>query len=423
MATDDVSTLALFATDDGEVSEAPAFLAIGRSGREERDTLPDEVSKAPYGTDFFLLPDRCAVGRTKTTGAIEMIQSRKGSRKLAAALIPPPGYTRTLLPAFRRKGAGEFLPFFAYAMGGFREDDFIIAAIKTEDNFRWDPSQYNGPDLDRKIKKKLKRHPRNRLLRHLARCATEYQCYNAQNIIYERWEGGIPVSPACNSACTGCISARRDRPPFSPQGRISFVPTAEEIVELGALHLASGQAILSFGQGCEGEPTLQGELLEKAIRMLRSSTDRGTININTNGSRPGTVRKLIDAGLDSLRVSLNSALASSYDAYYNPGSYTFQDVRETVRMAVDSGIFCSLNLLVMPGVNDSEQEREALHSLVESLKPSMIQFRNLNIDPDLFFARMPPPAGAPSGIAAMIRELHEKFPALKTGNFSPPLKE
>jgi len=74
-------------------------------------------------------------------------------------------------------------------------------------------------------------------------------------------------------------------------------------------------------------------------------------------------------------------------------------------------------------VNDSTDERAALLQFIDEMKPSMIQFRNLNIDPDLYFAHMPPPTGKRAGITAMIREINEKFPAVKTGNFSPPLKD
>jgi MoaA/NifB/PqqE/SkfB family radical SAM enzyme len=67
-------------------------------------------------------------------------------------------------------------------------------------------------------------------------------------------------------------------------------------------------AIVSFGQGCEGEPLMQWRLLERSILKLREKTDRGTINLNTNGSFPDRVTKLCDAGLDSVRVTLNSLI-------------------------------------------------------------------------------------------------------------------
>jgi len=75
---------------------------------------------------------------------------------------------------------------------------------------------------------------------------------------------------------------------------------------------------VSFGQGCEGEPLINGDLLCRAVRLVREKTIRGTINLNTNASRPQAVEKLVDAGLDSIRVSVNSFREVLYNAYYRP---------------------------------------------------------------------------------------------------------
>jgi wyosine [tRNA(Phe)-imidazoG37] synthetase (radical SAM superfamily) len=83
-------------------------------------------------------------------------------------------------------------------------------------------------------------------------------------------------------------------------------------------------AIVSFGQGCEGEPLIQWRLLERSIRKLQERTDRGTINLNTNGSFPDRVEKLCEAGLDSVRVTLNSPHRQYYNRYHKPKGYTFE---------------------------------------------------------------------------------------------------
>ncbi len=77
---------------------------------------------------------------------------------------------------------------------------------------------------------------------------------------------------------------------------------------MGAGHLARVRhAVASFGQGCEGEPLLQANTLTQAVQRIRRRTQQGTINLNTNASRPEAVAKLAAVGLDSMRVSLNSA--------------------------------------------------------------------------------------------------------------------
>ena len=48
--------------------------------------------------------------------------------------------------------------------------------------------------------------------------------------------------------------------------------------------------IVNFVQWCEGDPLLAAEILESAIALIRTATDRGTIHLNTNASRPGIIK-------------------------------------------------------------------------------------------------------------------------------------
>ena len=65
-----------------------------------------------------------------------------------------------------------------------------------------------------------------------------------------------------------------------------------------------------------------------------------------------------------MRVSLNSARGGLYERYYRPSGYSFDDVRASIREARSRGIWVSLNLLVFPGVTDTEEELDALARLV-----------------------------------------------------------
>ena len=67
-----------------------------------------------------------------------------------------------------------------------------------------------------------------------------------------------------------------------------------------------------------------------------SRTSRGRVNLNTNGSRPGVVARLVEAGLDSIRVSLNSAVERTYNAYYRPIGYRLGDVVESIGVYIPS---------------------------------------------------------------------------------------
>ena len=99
--------------------------------------------------------------------------------------------------------------------------------------------------------------------------------------------------------------------------------------------------IYSFGQGCEGDPLMNPELLCNAVRLFREGGGRGTVNCNTNASRPDAVKALAEAGLTSLRVSLNSAREEVYSRYYRP-HYSFEDVRASIRTAREHGVFILL---------------------------------------------------------------------------------
>ena len=52
------------------------------------------------------------------------------------------------------------------------------------------------------------------------------------------------------------------------------------------------KSVVSFGQGCEGDPLLAVDVIEPAITDSRQ-TGRGTINMNTNGSLPGHLRRFL----------------------------------------------------------------------------------------------------------------------------------
>ena len=259
-----------------------------------------------------------------------------------------------------------------------------MAAFQTDEPTKWDPDSYDTPDLPRKVEERLERFPNNRLLRQLAKCSVTYSCPTAQNVFYRRWEGGIPVSPTCSARCIGCISLQPSECCPSAQTRIDFVPSVQEIVEIAVPHLKeASSAIISFGQGCEGDPLLQGEVLSQAVACIRAETDCGILNLNTNAGLTQEMEKVCRAGLDSVRVSMISARKEIYDAYHRPEGYSFGDVIASIRQAKDFGVYVSLNLLTFPGLTDRKEEYEALSDLVDKSGIDMIQFRNLNIDPDV----------------------------------------
>lgn len=405
--------LPLVGQPSGEVEDVPGLSGLGRSGITHRIPTNLELVPLPKEAQLQFLPGRRAVAFDKRGNPVTL-------EGLAVAARLPIGYTRTLMPAFRKdEGPVEYLPFFGYTAVFARGEDLVCAAVRTEAKPEWSPDQYHTEDLDDRIAALQGEYPDNLILRQLEICARDYGCYNAQNIFYNRWEGAVTVSPSCNAQCRGCISLQPDDLPPSPQERFGFKPTLEEIVELGRHHLKAPQAIFSFGQGCEGEPLLQGDLIAEAVAILSKIEGRGTIHLNTNASLPEKVQAIIDAGLDSLRISLNSLLPEVYEAYYQPRRYRFEAVKESAMRARRAGVHVSLNLLMVPGWIDALEEVEALLRFVKEYDVNMIQLRTLNIDPDLYAAHVPIPGGPALGIPELLRRLRSECPDLTLGNHSP----
>lgn len=408
----------IYSTLEGEIREEPRLRAVAFDGRplEAADLLP-----LPDGVTLSMMPDRLAVG-LHPSGERQVLP---GSRGWAAAALLPIGYTRTHLPAYEKVAGTEPLPFFGYSAVAGMHGRLYVAALRTDDPRKWHPRAFDARALRRLVREKQAAYPTNRVIAQHAHCALDYSCPTASNLFFGRWEMAIAVSPGCNARCVGCISKQEEEDLISPQDRLTFIPTIEEIVEVAVPHLERAEeAIVSFGQGCEGEPLLQFRRIEQAIRAIRARTARGVININTNASRPRWLQKLYDVGLDTIRVSTISGHPETYNAYYRPLGYTFDDVKESLVRAGEAGVYSSINLLCFPGMIDREREVEALLSLVRASGLRLIQLRNLNIDPEVLLPRMPSleSMGRALGMRTFFEILKRELPGVEIGNFSRPVQ-
>jgi molybdenum cofactor biosynthesis enzyme MoaA len=408
----------VYCAPEGEIREEPRLraLAFGNQPLESSDLIP-----LPDGVTLSMMPDRLAVGERRS-GELEVISRERGC---AAAALLPIGYTRSLLPAYEKVPNTEPLPFFGYSAIAGMHGRLYVAAIQTDDPRKWHPRAFNRRSLRRFVHEKQVALPSNRIVAHHAHCALDYSCPTASNLFFGRWEMAIAVSPGCNARCIGCISKQEEEDLISPQDRLTFIPTVAEIVEVAVPHLEYAEdAIVSFGQGCEGEPLLQWRRIEQAIKTMRTCTGKGVININTNASNPRWLQRIYDAGLDSIRASTISGHPETYTAYYRPIGYSFEDVKESLKRARDAGVYSSINLLCFPGMIDREREVEALLSFVEETGLRLIQLRNLNIDPEVLLPRMPAleSMGKALGVRTMIETIKQELPEVEIGNFTRPVK-
>jgi len=420
---------AVVAAENGEIFELEGYGAAGMSGATPFALKKEETLPMPHGSELMLLPHRRPLVYNRVKDEFEILEKNpfaKDEKIFPVAVFNSPGYVNRHFCAYDDEGIKDPLPLFSYGAVGYAKDGFRSSAILVDAEPRQDLRLMPQKKILNGVKAMQKKYPHNRLMRHLESCALKYGCPAGKNFFLKRYEAPLPTSRVCNADCLGCISLQTEGNLSACQERISFTPTPEEIAELSLEHIANVEkAVVSFGQGCEGDPLMAFSAIEPAIRLIREKTDKGTINLNTNASLPDKVEALCRAGLDSMRVSMNSVRENCYTAYFRPRSYKFTDVIESVKAAKTLNKFVSINYLNCPGFTDSEKETEAFLSFAVITGIDMIQWRNLNFDPNRYFRLMKEieNPGRPIGMAAVIQKISDHCPDLIHGYFNPPKKK
>jgi pyruvate-formate lyase-activating enzyme len=417
----------LYADSEGRVYDHPYFRMVGFSGSSPAALGREDLIPMPEFSKLFYIPNCPPLGLDPNTGEYKVVSELEVdgvlTRCYAVAAFLEPGLVRSHLPAVDYRPKSYILPTWAYTAVGFRDDTYWATGFRIEYNHKWDPRNYDDRQLVPAIEEFKRKHASGPLVDHLVNCATKNHCFAAKNLFLKRWEAPLPVSQGCNAACLGCLSLQPDYLCEASHHRISFRPSKEETVSLAVTHLNQApEAIVSFGQGCEGEPLMEYKLISDSIKAIRVQTNRGTINLNTNGSWPERVRQVADSGLDSIRISLNSAQPGLYQAYYQPKNYDFEDVVASIALSKEMGLYTMLNYLVFPGITDSEEEIEALRALIRKTGVNFIHLKNLCIDPQLYLEKMPGAPPAPLGMKKVVAMLENEFPLLELGYFNKPVR-
>ena len=411
----------LYSDGEGNIYEDTSLYVVGRAGWDAMPIDPADWIELPEGGNLYELPGRRGIGLDVETG--EMRLCDKG---WAVAAFSPPAHTGLYIAAYETEAEAPTLPLFCYTAAGWLDNKTYVPAVRIEQDIRQECAGYDDEKIATGTEKLLADYPHNRLVKHLMEnCCMTYTCPAARNFSLSRWECPVPTSPACNANCIGCISFQpSDETIVSTQDRLTFKPTAEEIVEFTVPHLNNAPfPIISFGQGCEGEPLLMWETIRESIIEIRKHTSKGSININTNGSKPDAVKALCEVGLNSIRVSTNSARKHIYEPYYRPNNYQFEDIIESLKVMRSYGGWTSINYFVFPGMTDSVEEYEALRKLIIDTDLSMIQWRNFNIDPDWYMGKIGVnETGEMLGVKQLMNLIAEEFPKVKFGYFNPPIE-
>jgi molybdenum cofactor biosynthesis enzyme MoaA len=417
---------ALVADQNGKIFELEGYAAVGMAGEELVPLTLGQTLSMPHGSELMLLPDRQPVLYNIDSGELEVLRTNPfapAEPVYPVAAFNSPGYVVSKICAYAERSNAEPLPLFAYGAVGWQEGGFRSAVILVDSEPRQDLRMMKLDKVVTGVEDMRRRLPGNRLRSHLEKCALTYGCPAGKNFFLGRYEAPLPTAQQCNARCLGCLSLQPGGKIHHSQDRIAFTPTPEEIADVALAHIERvPNAVVSFGQGCEGDPLLVADVIEAAIRLIRSRTDLGTINMNTNGSLPAVMERLFEAGLDAVRVSLNSVRKSCYEAYFRPKGYHFEDVLAGIELAIGQGIFTAVNYLNSPGFTDTPEECEALEQLLASRPISMIQWRNLNYDPMRYWQIMNQAAahGHPMGMGKLLDRIRSRFPEVRFGYFNPP---
>jgi pyruvate-formate lyase-activating enzyme len=417
---------AVVANPAGEIFELEGYAAVGMSGTVLKPLTRGETLDLPFGSELMRLQDRAPILYNVQTRQFESMTHNPylpSENIYPVAAFNSPGYIVTHLSGYQPGEQAKQLPLFSYGAVGWHQDAFRSAVICVDRERRQDLRLMKKRHVVAGVERMRKKLPGNRLRRHLENCALTYGCPAGKNFFLGRYEAPLPTATTCNAQCLGCLSLQKHEEISCSQERISFTPQPEEIAGVALTHIEGVEnGIVSFGQGCEGDPLLATHVIEPAVRLIRSKTDQGTIHVNTNGSLTRELERLISAGMDSVRISINSLREKWYQAYFRPKAYDFSDVMNSIKLSLERGLYVSINYLNMPGITDTQEELESLLLFLKTHPIHRIQWRNLNFDPLRYHEAMQraEPSGPALGVPYLLKRIRKEFPDLSYGYFNPP---
>jgi len=280
---------ALVADAEGAFFDLDGYAAVGMADQDLVPLTRENTINLPFGGEHMFLPDRRPIVYNVKTDTFEVLSENPyapGEPVFPVAAFNAPGYTVSLVSAFMENDSAGPLPLFSYGAVGWSDGKSRVAALRVDWERRQDLRLMPQEKVVEGVAQLKAVMPENRLCAHLETCALVHGCPAAKNFFLGRYEAPLPTSIRCNARCWGCLSRQKDSGIPPTQDRIAFTPTPEEIAEVAVYHIKrTKRAVVSFGQGCEGEPLLAAEVIAPAICLIRQTVRKGTINMNTNGSK------------------------------------------------------------------------------------------------------------------------------------------
>jgi pyruvate formate lyase activating enzyme len=187
------------------------------------------------------------------------------------------------------------------------------------------------------------------------------------------------ATAGCNLKCPWCQNHSLSR----LDGRSPRIPgQCVEPSEIVARAVASGVSSLSYTYS---EPTIFYEYARK-IGVLARREGLGN-NFVTNGHMtPDAVRDAADAFLDAANVDLKASNPAVYKRFCKG---RLSAVKETIGLMCELGIWVEVTTLVIPTLNDGDEELGDIARFLASLDPG-IPWHVSRFHPDLDFHHVPP---------------------------------
>jgi pyruvate formate lyase activating enzyme len=210
--------------------------------------------------------------------------------------------------------------------------------------------------------------------------------------LYHFYPGSKALSiatPGCNFRCGFCQNWQISQAPRRKGGGIAGEPfTPEDIVRA------------ALDQGCRSisytytEPTI---FFEYAFDTAKLTKEAGLLNnFVTNGYMTAEALETIRPYLDAANVDLK---AFKDETYRTVCGGRLEPVLETIRLMRRLGIWVEVTTLVVPGLNDGEEETAAIARFIASVDPD-IPWHLSRFHPDYQYTQAPPTPAATLRAAA-----------------------
>ena len=186
---------------------------------------------------------------------------------------------------------------------------------------------------------------------------------------------GVDLIPhkTCTFDCLYCEVGRTTRKTITPG---PFAPVDEILSQLEERLKGCTPDVITLAGS--GEPTLHSEI-DRIISGIRDITDTKIV-ILTNGSLfwDEAIRKRVLAA-DLIMPTLSSAFAHTFQTIHRPHRDLALDriVTGLVQLRREFGGLIYLEVILLAGINDTEEEVGALRPLIQEIQPEKIQLNTV----------------------------------------------